>query len=338
MKRVISLAILASALFVVGAREYGGRLGENIRWQLSDSVLTVSGTGAMPSYTTSDWARNPFMDERMARGVHTIVISEGITEIGAYSFGYRGNTSTNTELYPNLRRVMLPQSLRKISHHAFTRVPVRHINLPDGIEDISAAAFANTGLRYVRFPAGLKRIGPEAFLQCRNLIGVDLNHVDIALGTGVFFNCEQLQIVCHTENIRELAPSTFDATRLTGSTPEFLMRYFKEDGLKHTLQTGGTIEDFYHSEAENLTTLFILDDLQLLPYDAESGTCRVTTVCHGDFVVSLTPEQAAQLRKGWREIALACQPAFVPRRGSLIMQSVTFTLPDKSRIIAARLQ
>ncbi len=339
MKKLLTLTLSALAVFAASAREYGGTLGDNdnISWQLRDSVLTISGTGELPSYTPTDFQRNPFMDNRMALGVHTIVINEGITEIGAFSFGQRTDARNGSELYVNLRRVYLPQSLRKIAHHAFTRVPVKQILLPDSIEEISAAAFANSGLRYVKLPAGLKKIGPEAFLQCRNLIGVDLNHVDIPLGTGVFFNCEQLQIVCHTENIRDIAPSTFDATRLTGASPEDLLKHFKRDGMEYALANGQTLQSYYASEAENLTTLFILDDLQLMPYDRKNGTCRIETVCHGNFLISLTPEQEAALRKDWHAISLACQPAFVPRKGKLIMQSVSFTLPDKTKIIAAPL-
>ncbi|MCM1309689.1 MAG: leucine-rich repeat domain-containing protein [Bacteroides sp.] len=338
MNKIILTLISATAIFAASAREYGGTLGSNISWQLRDSILTVSGIGAMPSYTTTDWTRNPFMEERMAKGVRDIVIEEGITEIGAFSFGFRGNTQENTELYANLRSVTLPQSLRKIGHHAFTRIPVRVINIPDGVEDISAAAFANTGLRYVKLPASLMRIGPEAFLQCRNLIGVDLNHLDLALGTGVFFNCEQLQIVCHTENIRDIAPSTFDATRLTGSTAEYLLKYFKEDGLSYSLANGRSAADFYKSEAENLTTLFILDDFTLSPYDPESRTCRLQSVCHGDFILSLTPDQEQLLRTSLYKTVRECQPAFVPRKGRLIMQSLTLTLPDKTKLIAAPIQ
>lgn len=88
----------------------------------------------------------------MALGVHTIVIEEGITKIGNFSFGQRHDVrrGTRPQLYANLRRIFLPQTLRKIGHHAFTRIPVRNVFLPDSIEDIGAAAFANSFLRYVK--------------------------------------------------------------------------------------------------------------------------------------------------------------------------------------------
>lgn len=357
MNRLILTLIATSAIFAASGREYGGRLNDRISWTLQDSVLTVSGTGAMPSYTTTDWMRNPFMDERMALGVHTIIIEEGITEIGSFAFGQRADVRNSrinregakgafaptqsdevgngTALYANLRRIDLPQSLRKIAHHAFTRVPVRNILLHDSIETIGAAAFANSGLRSVRLPAGLKHIGPEAFLQCINLIGVDLNNVNVALGTGVFFNCEQLQLICHTQNIRDIAPSTFDATRLTGGTPEFLLEKFSHDGLQYALDQGMTASEYYKSDAENLTSILLLDDLRLMPYDSESGTCRLETVCHGNFLIALTPAQAESLHANWREIYFACQPSFRPRKGKLILQNIIFILPDETKVIAA---
>lgn len=337
MKKFLLIIISASAIFAAYGREYGGRLNDSITWRLTDSVLTISGSGEMPSYAPSELSRNPLQNEDMALGVHTIIIEEGITAIGNFSFGQRRDVrnGNHPELYANLRRIYLPKTLRKIGHHAFTRVPVSNIFLPDGIEDIGASAFANSLLRYVKLPASLKHLGPEAFLQCPNLIGIDLNNLSIGLGTGTFFNCEQLQIVCHTQNITDIAPSTFDATRLSRSTPEFLLACFKQDGLQYCIQNGQTAREYYKSEAENLTTLFILDELTLTPYDPESGTCRLQTVCHGDFLIPIKRYQEEDLRKNWRQISLACRPTFVPRHGKLLMQSLTLELPDGTKLIAA---
>lgn len=337
MRNILLTITLASSIFAASGREYGARLNDNISWTLQDSVLTISGTGAMPSYVPNNADRNCFLDEDFAKKVHTIIIEDGITEIGSYSFGQRV-TADRGLLYDNLRTIKLPSSLRKIGHHAFTRIPVSNIVLPEGLEDIDASAFANCiGLRSIKLPSTLKHLGPEAFLQCSNLIGVDLNFLNIPLGTGVFFNCENLQLICHPENIKKIAKSTFNATRLNDSNPDKLLEVFRRGGLEHTLSQGGTARDYYLSDAENMTSMFQLDDLSLEPFDAESSTARINTVCHGSFIVPLTPGQYDSLRDNWEQISLECQPAFLPRKGRLILQSVFFMLPDETKLIAAPL-
>lgn len=59
MNKIILLIISASVIFAASGREYGGCLSNSINWHLSDSILTISGSGEMPSYSPSDLQRNP---------------------------------------------------------------------------------------------------------------------------------------------------------------------------------------------------------------------------------------------------------------------------------------
>jgi len=53
----------------------------NVRWELEGSVLTLSGSGAIPDYSTGTgiWYSN-------AQSITKVIIGDGITSIGSYSF------------------------------------------------------------------------------------------------------------------------------------------------------------------------------------------------------------------------------------------------------------
>ena len=85
--------------------EIGGVLGDNCYWNFDTTTgtLTISGTGAMPNYQAraSQWYSNDEIKE--------IVIEEGITSIGTYTFAYESNLTT----------VTLPSTLTSIGNYAF---------------------------------------------------------------------------------------------------------------------------------------------------------------------------------------------------------------------------
>ena len=254
IRRLIVLTCIALAVGSAcadGRRE--GKLSDNIFWELEDSVLTVSGRGKMPSWTTTSLVRNPFQDERFALGVKEIIIDEGITEVGNFTFGSRGNvrgdrvrreggkaafepsqseeTADGSALYSNLVHISLPSSLRTIGAFAFARVPVRGITLPEGLRKIGASAFANSGLRFVRLPSTVKSVGAEAFASCAAMSAADLSNLDIELSPGMFFNCESLRMILHTPNVRDIRHGALDATPFADFTDAALIDMFRSDGL-----------------------------------------------------------------------------------------------------------
>ncbi|MBR7155112.1 MAG: leucine-rich repeat protein, partial [Paludibacteraceae bacterium] len=60
---------------------WSGTCGDNLTWELTDGVLTISGTGAMSNYTSSS---SPWYSYRSS--ITSVVIEEGVTNIGNYAF------------------------------------------------------------------------------------------------------------------------------------------------------------------------------------------------------------------------------------------------------------
>ena len=103
-----SKAFKDCAADIVVRGELSADFGTGLHWSLLDGVLTISkisGTGVMPDYSTSTTA--PWYPYR--KSVSKIVIEEGVTQIGKYSFqSFTGSTG-----------VYLPSTLATINDYAF---------------------------------------------------------------------------------------------------------------------------------------------------------------------------------------------------------------------------
>ncbi len=369
MKRIISLIFSFSTIFSIFANPQTGRLNDYISWELADSVLTISGKGKMPSYSSTNISELPWQNEKMAAGIREIVVSEGITEIGAYCFGsrtyirevrdekdhtyYSTQGASTTELFCNIKDVILPSSLKKIGHHAFARMPLTHVALPEGLEEIAAGAFTNTALQCVILPSTVVKIGAEAFCGCKNLRAFDFNYLELKLPAGVLFDAENLRLVMHPSNIKSVADNSFESTPLDGIPGDHLLEVFRTDGVgyymdsflplrrdfqgsdeEYEAERNRVLDMFYAREAKNATSLFELDRLTLMPYDEVTGTCRIETVHHGTLLLPLTPRQAVILEKRWAKIRKAAQPVYLPVNGKVELQSVTFPVANELLVAA----
>lgn len=370
MKHLLFPLLLLLGAFVAFAQyPTAGELSKDIKWELKDSVLTISGSGKMPGYNSTSISKLPWQDERMAAAVKKIVVKEGITEVGAYCFGARAHSrnardpkshtyyntqdATTSAHFLNIEEVILPSTLTKIGAHAFVRMPLTHIHLPEGLEDISSGAFSNTALVAVILPSSLRRLGPEAFGSCVNLRAIDFANLPLKLSTGVLFGTEQLRLVMHTSKIKSIEPSAFNASSLTTFEPDELLSIFSQDGIDYYLSTyvpqranfagsnneyeqlkATAIDRFYADEAKKATSLFELDRKVLLPYNPENQTFVIHTINHGDLLMKVSPEMAETLPSRWNRLLKAAQPIYKPLDGKVLLQSVNFNLGDTELVAA----
>lgn len=362
MKRFLSLIIGLTAIAASAIETTSGRLSDNITWTLQDSVLTIHGQGPMPSYTPTSFGKLPWQDEKFAVKVAKIVVEEGITEVGDYFFAsrqhihnvrdyknkafYATQGAESSELFCNIKEVILPSTIERIGHHAFARMPLSHIAIPDAVKEIRAGAFANTALKCVILPEHIKKVGPEAFLGCQNLRAVDFNGAAIKLSTGLLFDAEKLRLLMHTANIKDLQPSTFNSTVFEQFKDEALLDMFATDGAQYYLDSmlpKGTTDEktvnavldlFYEKEAKNATSLFLLDRFTLEPYNAEAQTFTVHTVHNGDFVLAVPAHRAEAFAAQWSEIRDGAGPVFIPANGKVRLQSVKYQLGDDTYVAA----
>lgn len=109
-----------------------GYCGEAIVWDFSGGVLTITGTGKMDDFPEgAPW-------EEHKGEIETVIISGGITYIGAYSFCD----------YDKLKNVEFGKDVYEIGERAF---------------------FSCDGLTAIHLPASFKVFGPSSFMGCSKL-------------------------------------------------------------------------------------------------------------------------------------------------------------------------
>ena len=141
--------------------------------QMEDGTLYIRGTGAMEDYLFTD--NKPPWDN-LSDVVHTIIISEGITSIGAGAFyGFTGLTS-----------VTIPDTVTEIGDYAFYACGLTEVELPGHLDNIGVCAFSETALTEITFPESVTNVGNMAFSDCPALQTVTVLNPDCALGTDLW--------------------------------------------------------------------------------------------------------------------------------------------------------
>lgn len=132
---------------------------DGVAWSFDreNGTLTIRGDGNMTDYSQKEDAPwNEYSD-----GIAAIVVEEGITGIGEWSFAGCAN----------LTEVELPDSLTYIGKDVFSDcTSLEEIVIPDNVTELGESPFARcTSLAKVTLPQSLKKLGIEPFDFCENL-------------------------------------------------------------------------------------------------------------------------------------------------------------------------
>lgn len=137
--------------------------------------------------------------------IKTIIIEEGITEIGHCAFmgnlegvngGYEG-----IELLKNLQTVVLPDSLEAIEDYAFSGCKnLTKVYFSDNLKSIGKYAFYKTGVKQFTIPETLETIGVYAFYGT-NLKKVYVPANVTEIGANAFGNCDSLKKITFTNAV-----------------------------------------------------------------------------------------------------------------------------------------
>ena len=166
-----------------------GVCGNNVSWQLTaDGKLTISGAGPMYDYsyqssydsgsyhdfTTAPWGGS----ETNAKRVKTVVIKNGVTNIGEYDFF--GCTS--------LTSVTFSDKITSIGNYAFYGCTgLTSATIPNRVASIGNYAFYGcTGLTSVTIPDSVTSIGSDAFHKNTGLKRVNISN--LKAWCGISFN------------------------------------------------------------------------------------------------------------------------------------------------------
>ena len=155
----------------------------------------------------------------------TVIVPEGVTDIGNYAFAYNNNVktvilpSTVTNLgrgfdSSTVEKVVLNEGLTTISSRAFRRTyDLKEVVIPSTVTTVADNAFQSSGIKHIVFPESVTSIGDScftgstvesvviagknvridrfAFRDCPNLTSVTILADEITLGDGMIFTPSQ---------------------------------------------------------------------------------------------------------------------------------------------------
>mgnify|MGYP002623091287 CR=1 FL=1 len=168
-----------------------GTCGENVTWRFNptDSVLIISGTGAMTNYKSNG---TPWYNA-FRSNIKSVTISEGVTSIGEYMFNACNNIET----------INIASSVRTIGKYAFSGCSsLQNINLPTALSSIKEYTFYGCkNLQTIVIPDSVISIGQQVFANCSSLQSVVLpNKVD-SIGNFAFNYCSSLVSIVFPDEV-----------------------------------------------------------------------------------------------------------------------------------------
>ena len=234
MKQWKRLAALSSAIVMAAATltYFPNDTLQNIRWEISasadgtsavtwtktesdgltwtlyeDGTLTISGTGTMKDYNSSD---NPSPVCNNSK-VKKIVIEDGVTSIGNYAF----------ESCWNLTSITIPDSVTSIGKSAFHACSsLSSITIPDSVTSIGDSAFFDCNrLTSITISDSVTSIGDFAFAGCSSLSSITIPDSVTSIGNGAFERCFSLTSITIPDSVTSIGKYAFsDCERLTNIT------------------------------------------------------------------------------------------------------------------------
>lgn len=211
----LAIMILVSSSMIVladdaDATNASGTSG-NITWTLADGTLTLTGTGAMSTYSGSN---QPWYEYRTE--ISSVVIGQGITSIGAFSFyGCSSLTSVTIPsgvtsiggsafaLCTTLTSVTIPSGVTSIENYAFYGCSsLTSVNIPSGVTSIKSNLFCNCmALTSVTIPDGVTSIESNAFRTCESLPSIRIPDSVTSIASYAFLGCSVLTSVYATATV-----------------------------------------------------------------------------------------------------------------------------------------
>lgn len=172
-------------------QNYGGQLTweKAEPWAIKDHVLTINDDSVMADYDSAK--KTPWYADRDE--ITSIVVSEGVTKVGAFAF--YGLT--------NLTSVTLSDTVTSIGGYAFKNsVKLTDINLPTGMKKIGESAFYGcASLKSITIPEGLYTIWAYTFKNCTSLSEVNLPSTLIKIDEAAFYGCTSLEKLDIPDNV-----------------------------------------------------------------------------------------------------------------------------------------
>ena len=179
----------------------------DITWTFySDGTLKFSGEGDMTDYTSDTYTSSPWIT--YSRQVTGVVIGEGITHVGDYTF-----LNTSNTYYPKLTAVVIKGDA-SIGEGAFRLCNLTSASFEGDISEIGKDAFSYCrSLETVTFDGSLGEIGYAAFRGCSALTELELPDGVTAIGEYAFSGCSMITEIYFHGDAPVIGASSFSGVK-----------------------------------------------------------------------------------------------------------------------------
>ena len=187
-----------------GAWSDSGTFGVSgkLQWSIDieNKEMTISGNGAMDDYYYDGYGEVGRPWEQWKSVIESLVIEEGVTNIGNYAFSN----------FDNLQVVSISDTVTTIGDHAFHSCDrLEMVDIPSSVTAIKDCAFGFCGLDAVNIPNSVTTIGGSAFTSNKNLTEIVIPDSVEVLGSGAFSGCTSLEKVTFSKNLKEVGSNAF---------------------------------------------------------------------------------------------------------------------------------
>ena len=341
-KKILSILLAVMMIIsiipiTVSAATYSGTCGDNLTWEFDESTgtLTISGTGAMYDYFSSNRPWESYEDS-----IKEVLIEDGVTSIGTSAF-----TS-----YDSLTSITIPDSVTTIDIWAFAscdslisitvdsdndyyssdeygvlfnkdkttliQYPIgntrTNYTIPDSVTTIGRAMFEAfaycDSLTSVIIPDSVTSIGGYAFYYCTSLTSVTIPDSVTTISAYAFHNCESLTSVTIGDSVTKIGDSAFSSCyNLTSVTiPDSVT----------------TIGEYAFASCDSLESVTIPDSVTTIGEYAfascdslESVTIGNSVTAIGDFAFyycgSLTDVYYSGTKEQWNNISIESDNSYL---------------------------
>ena len=183
-----------------------GTCGKNLKWELDNGTLTISGKGEMQSYMDYGYSAPWF-----SSNIRKVVITSGVISIGDYAF----------EGCSNLTSITIPGSVTSIGSAAFLRCSsLTSITIPDSVTSIGCSAFKGcSSLTSITIPSSVTNIKDFTFYECSSLTSITIPSSVTSIGSAAFEGCSSLMSITIPSSVTSIEVWAFyECSSLTSIT------------------------------------------------------------------------------------------------------------------------
>ena len=266
MKRIFTFlfALLSACTFSAYAAIVDGTCGYNLTWTLNtkDSTLTISGTGQMYNYSSSE---APWYDYKIY--IKYVTLPDGLTSIGNYAF---------------------------CECSALTS-----ITIPNSVTSIGMWAFAGcSALTSITIPNSVTIIGYKAFSSCSSLTSITIPNSVTSIDRAFSYCFSLTSVVWNVENCADFSSSYapfYSSSQITSFTfgdsvkniPAYLCNGMSNLTSITIPNSVTSIGDAAFSGCRGLTSVTIPNSVTSIGEGAFSSCSGLTSVTIGNSVTSI---------------------------------------------------